>query len=255
MMKSALANDEFVLYLQPQYDSTKRLIGAEALSRWIRDDGKMISPGIFIPIFEKNGFIKEMDYHVWENGFKLIRTWMDSDSLPVPISVNISRVSLADDEIINKIKSLQEKYKIDPSLMHFEITESAYMENQDELIQRVGKIREMGFLIAMDDFGSGYSSLNTLKDVPLDILKLDMGFLRGNDSAGKGHSIIEHIINMAHDLDLTTIAEGVETIEQANFLNSLGCDVIQGYLYAKPMPISNYEELLQKSLDNAPPIL
>ena len=244
-MKTALQNDEFELYLQPQYDSNKQLVGAEALSRWIKDDGSSISPGVFIPIFEKNGFIREIDKAVWENGFKMVRRWMDENANPVPISVNISRISLTDDEIINTIAALQEKYNIDTSLLHFEITESAYMDNQQELIERVAKIRNMGFLIAMDDFGSGYSSLNTLKDVPLDILKLDMGFLRNSSTNDeRGRSIIGHIIHMAHSLNLKTVAEGVETQEQADFLRSLGCDIIQGYLYARPMPFNDYNELI-----------
>ncbi len=244
-MKQAMSNDEFILFLQPQYDSAQKLVGAEALSRWVKPDGTMISPGIFIPIFEKNGFIREMDKHVWEKGFILIREWMNSGKDLVPISVNISRISLMDDNIIDIIKNLQSKYQINPEYLHFEITESAYMENQDELIKRVAKIRDMGFMIAMDDFGSGYSSLNTLKDVPLDILKLDMGFFRGEENIDRGKNIIEHVISMAHSLGLTTVAEGVETNEQADFLHSLNCDVIQGYLYAKPMPLESYEKLIK----------
>ncbi|MCR5482753.1 MAG: EAL domain-containing protein [Clostridia bacterium] len=245
-MKNAMVNREFVLYLQPQYNHiTGKLVGAETLSRWIKSDGSMISPGVFIPIFEKNGFIKDMDHYIWECAFALIKRWNDSGVKSVPISTNVSRMSIMTDEIVDTIEGLQEKYKIDPSQLHFEITESAYIENQKELIERVRKIRDMGFKIAMDDFGSGYSSLNTLKDVPLDILKLDMGFLRGNSNNEKGGSIIGHMISMAHSMNLVTIAEGVETVEQADFLKSLGCEIIQGYLYAKPMPVEQYEDILK----------
>ena len=247
-MRQAMYNNEFFMYLQPQYShTTKSLVGAETLCRWIKQDGTMISPGVFIPIFEKNGFIKKLDRFMWEMAFKQLKQWKDDGIDAVPISVNISRVSLADDEIIGVIGNLHSRYDIDQSLLHFEITESAYTNDQGALIKRISAIRDMGFLIAMDDFGSGYSSLNTLKDIPIDILKLDMGFLSGDSNREKGGSIIASVIRMAHSLGLVTIAEGVETLEQADFLNSVGCDVIQGFLYARPMPEKEYTELLKGS--------
>ncbi len=247
-MNAAMNNNEFVMYLQPQYNhSTGRLVGAETLCRWIKKDGSIISPGVFIPIFEKNGFIKKLDFFMWESAFRQIKKWVDSGIKPVPISVNISRMSLVDDEIVNVIGGFKEKYDIDTSLLHFEITESAYMDDQRSLIERITKIRDMGFMIAMDDFGSGYSSLNTLKDIPIDILKLDMGFLRGGTNTDKGTNIIGSVIRMAHSLGLVTVAEGVEKVEQADMLQSLGCDIIQGFLYARPMPLADYDELLIKS--------
>ncbi len=245
-MRKAMFNNEFKMFLQPQYNhSTGALVGAETLCRWKKSDGEMISPGVFIPIFEKNGFIKKLDRYMWECAFRQVRKWMDENSDPVPISVNISRMSLVDDDLIGVISELLDDYKIDPALLHFEITESAYTDDQDALISRISRIRELGFMIAMDDFGSGYSSLNTLKDIPIDILKLDMGFLRGNSNKEKGGNIIGSVIRMAHAIGLVTIAEGVETIEQADFLKSLGCDVIQGYLYARPMPVEQYEEIMK----------
>ena len=245
-MRRAMYNNEFTMYLQPQYNhSTGELVGAESLCRWIKPDGSIISPGVFIPIFEKSGFIKKLDKFMWKSAFTQIKKWQDEGTSPVPISVNISRLSLEDDEIISVIDNLQSIYDIDQHLLHFEITESAYTHDQEALISRITKIREMGFLIAMDDFGSGYSSLNTLKDIPIDILKLDMGFLRGDSNTEKGGSIIGSVIRMAHMLGLVTVAEGVETMEQADFLKSLGCDVIQGYLYARPMPVDKYEDILK----------
>lgn len=245
-MRRALDNNEFKLYFQAQYSTDgKKLVGAEALCRWIKSNGDIISPGIFIPIFEKNGFIKELDRYVWKVAFETIKDWTERGMKTVPISVNVSRVSLSDDGIVGAIRTLRDKYNIDNDMIHFEITESAYMGKQTEMIERVSKIRDMGFYIAMDDFGSGYSSLNALKDVPLDILKLDMGFLSSSDNLDKGKSIIEHMIHMAKSMNLTTIAEGVEEKTQANFFEKIGCDFIQGFLYAKPVSQDEFERLLK----------
>ena len=250
-MRRAMEDGEYVLYLQPQYNHvTGELVGAETLSRWIKNDGTVISPGVFIPIFEKNGFIKDMDKYVWESAFKLVKSWEDEGIDYVPISINISRISMGDDEIINVLKKLDDKYQVDKKYVHFEITESAYMENQKMIAERTQKIKDLGFDIAMDDFGTGYSSLNSLKDIPLDILKLDMGFIRGNSNSQRGAGIIGHMINMAHSLDLVTVAEGVETKEQADLLTEMGCDVIQGYFYAKPLPVVEYEAILKSRIKN-----
>lgn len=247
-MRRALENEEFVLYFQPQYNhSSGEMVGAEVLCRWIQSDGTMISPGVFVPIFEKNGFVKELDRYMWRKSFETVRNWLNKGEEPVPISVNISRISLENDEIIDIIAGMKAKYKIPTHLLHFEITESAYINDQVQLIRRINEIRNLGFIIAMDDFGSGYSSLNTLKNMPIDILKLDMGFLRSNTNMDKGGNIISSVIRMAQDLELSTVAEGVETIQQADYLKSIGCDVVQGFLYAKPMPQSQFEELVDSS--------
>lgn len=244
-MRDAMANGEFVIYLQPQYDHhTGKIVGAEALSRWVKKDGSIISPGVFIPVFEKNGFIRDMDKYVWENAFKLVTEWEASDKPHVPISVNISRISLETDEIVASLGMLSEKYPIDKNNLYFEITESAYMNDQEKLTERILMIKNLGFKIAMDDFGSGYSSLNSLKDIPIDVLKLDMGFLRGGTNIERGNEIVAHMIDMAKALSLKTVAEGVETKEQADFLTDRGVDVIQGFYYARPMPLTDYEEKL-----------
>ncbi len=243
-MREALDKEEFYIYLQPQYNhATGELIGAEALCRWIKSDGSILSPAVFIPVFEKNGFIIELDRYMWEKTFALVRKWLDAGIAPVPVSVNISRISLQDVNLSEVLIELGRKYQVNPALIHLEITESAYISNQMQIINIINTLRGNGFLIAMDDFGSGYSSLNTLKNVPIDILKLDMGFLRGDEEKDKGGNIISSVIRMAQSLKLYTIAEGVETVNQANFLKSVGCDMIQGFLYAKPMPVSQYEEL------------
>lgn len=247
-MRRALESEEFVLYFQPQYNhSSGEMVGAEVLCRWIQSDGTIIFPEVFISIFEKNGFIRELDRYMWRKSFETVKNWLDEDKEPVPISVNISRISLETDEIINVIAEMKEKYNIPTHLLYFEITESAYINDQVQLIRRIKEIRNLGFVIAMDDFGSGYSSFNTLKNMPIDILKLDMGFLHSNTSMDKGGNIISSIIRMAQDLDLSTIAEGVETIQQADYLKSIGCDIIQGYFYAKPMPQKQFEELIDSS--------
>lgn len=249
-LQPALENKEFILWFQPQYKaSTGELIGAEALCRWI-SDGKIISPGIFIPIAEKNGFIKLLDIEIWKLAFKTIRNWLDKGIKPVPISINISRISLTTDSLIYTIKHFLEEFKIPANYIHFEVTESAYMEDQKNLIDRINKIRDLGFQIAMDDFGSGYSSLNTLKDLPIDILKLDMGFIKDKTNMDKGGKILTFLTHMAQNLEFTTIAEGVESQEQADFLKSIGIDIIQGYLYAKPMPENNFVELLMNTDKN-----
>lgn len=246
-MQTAIDNNEFQLFYQPQYSaSDDKLSGAEALCRWIKSDGTVISPGIFIPISEKNGFIRTLDKVIWDKAFMNVRKWIDDGLKPVPVSVNISRVSLSTDDLIYTISRIQDKYKIPQDLIHFEITESAYMEDQENLIRRVNEIRKMGFKIAMDDFGSGYSSLNTLKDIPIDILKLDMGFIRENSNMEKGNVIINSIIKMAKSLDLITVAEGVETNPQAEFLKILGVDIIQGYYYSKPISQNEYEDKMRE---------
>ncbi len=244
-MREAIKNEEFQTYLQPQYNhATGELVGAEVLCRWIRSDGSMISPDAFIHIFEKNGFIRELDYYMWDKTFQLVRKWLDEGKDPVPVAVNISRISLKDVNLCETFQQLSDRYQIEPERVHLEITEGAYMQNQRQIIEIIEKLQKCGFIIAMDDFGSGYSSLNTLKSVPIDILKLDMGFLRGKDDQNKGSSIISFVIRMAEALGLATIAEGVETIDQADFLKSIGCDMIQGFLYARPMPVEQYEKIL-----------
>ena len=245
-LKNAVDNDEFQIYFQPQYShSTKTIVGAETLSRWIKKDGEILSPSSFIPIFEKNGFILDFDHIVWEKTFSAVRKWLDQEIDIVPISVNISRVSMDSDDTIAYISSLQKKYNVPQEYIHLEITESAVMKDQDKLIARISRLKQLGFQIAMDDFGSGYSSLNTLKDFPIDILKLDMGFLRGKENKNRGGNIISSVMRMANMLELATVAEGVETPEQASFLSSLGCDTIQGFLYSRPIPLEQFETLLK----------
>lgn len=242
-MRDAMNKKEFVLFPQPQYNPvTGKMVGAEALCRWKKSDGSLVSPGLFIPVFEKNGFVKELDKYVWESAFSLVEKWEKENAAIVPLSVNVSRLSLETDEIIETISDLSCRHRINKDNLYFEITESAYMKDQESLGIRVNRIRDLGYKIAMDDFGSGYSSLNSLKDIPVDIIKLDMGFLRGNTNVEKGNLIIEYVVDMAKKLNLKIIAEGVETKEQLDFLVKNGVDVIQGYYYSKPTTLCEFEE-------------
>lgn len=247
-VESALLNEQFEVYLQPQYNHrTRQLVGAEALVRWNHPEKGMISPGSFIPILEKNGFIGRLDYFVWERACRLLAGWHASGVPSVPISVNISRADIHMHDFCQKLISLTAKYGIDPRELRLEITETAYIENAELLLDVVGRLREKGFIIEMDDFGKGYSSLNTLKNVPVDVLKLDLGFLHESEnSGGRSGIILNSVMHMAHWLNLAVVAEGVETLRQADYLASIGCDIMQGYLYARPLPIPEFEELLAR---------
>lgn len=244
-MERAMKEEQFVLYLQPKYGLTSsELEGAEILTRWQTPDG-MISPGKFIPVFEKNGQIMKLDYYIWEQSCKLIRSWLDRGFEPYPVSVNISRVSMYNPRVAEEIYELTQKYDIPLKLFQLELTESAYTDNPGAIKKAMQRLREYGFTILMDDFGSGYSSLNVLKDITVDVLKLDMKFMAssGSENQKRSESIVANVVHLAKDLHLPVIAEGVEEIEQVKFLNSVGCEYGQGYYFAKPMPVAEYEKL------------
>ena len=250
-MEDALRDGQFHVYLQPQYNhGDGSIVGAEALVRWFHPTRGLIPPPAFIPVFERNGFINKLDTYMWEQVCSLLRQWIDQGRDVVPVSVNISRVDIADDALLDTLTSIVEKYRLPESLLRLEITESAYMDNPEQLISMVSRLRERGFLVEMDDFGSGYSSLNMLKNVPVDVLKLDMKFLSGIDQ--RGGNILNSVVRMAHWLDLPVIAEGVETLAQADYLHSVGCQVMQGYYYARPMPVEKFEELMETAATAAP---
>lgn len=244
-MRTALVEGQFVLHFQPQYNyETKRLTGAEALVRWEHPQRGLLSPIEFIPLFERNGFISALDGYVWEKACACLREWMDRGLRPVPLSVNISRRDIRNPDLPKVFAGLIQKYRLSPEQLHLEITESAYMDQPKQLIQVVEALQAGGFTVEMDDFGTGYSSLNILKDVPVDILKLDMKFSSGADSQSRGGRILSSVVRMAHWLNLTVVAEGVETVQQADFLKSIGCLVMQGYLFSKPVSEREYRALL-----------
>lgn len=247
-MDSALKEGQFVVYFQPKYELEKlQPYGAEALVRWKKPDGTLISPGDFIPIFEKNGFITKLDYYVWEKVCQFIRAQMDEGKEPAPISVNVSRVNLYTPNFLESIINLVERYKVPPKYLHLELTESVFSDSKILIRDAVDYLHKAGFTIMMDDFGSGYSSLNVLKDVNLDVLKIDMKFLPQGESDTRGVKILEAVIKMADALQMPVIAEGVEEKHQVDLLCRLGCNYIQGYYFAKPMPQHQYQKLIGKS--------
>lgn len=244
-MEMAIQNKEFTLYLQPKYNIEKgTIIGAEALVRWISLENGFISPGDFIPVFENNGFVYEVDKFIWEESCRYLRKWLDEGREVHPISVNVSRIDLYDLKLVQHLVDLREKYQLPSQYLELEITESAYTEDPEQIITITRQLREAGFVILMDDFGTGYSSLNMLKDIQIDVLKLDMGFLKSSDYSAKGGNILTAILKMAESLKMQTIAEGVETKEQVEFLKSIGCKYVQGFYYSKPLPVDEFEKLI-----------
>lgn len=246
-MEQALEEGQFQVYYQPVYNlETERIASAEALVRWFHPKKGLISPGAFIPFFEKNGFIVKFDAYIREQVAKDLREMAMRGKRQIPISVNISRLELYVPDFAKNLIQLLEQYRIPCSFMRLEITESAYTDNPIQLVQEVSYLQKAGFQILMDDFGSGYSSLNMLKEMPVDILKLDMKFLSGEDFYGRESNILSYIIQMTQSMGMTTVAEGIETEAQAEFLKQLSCKYGQGYYYARPMPkedfIGNLEE-------------
>lgn len=248
-MTAALDQGQFVPFFQPQYRyATGLMTGAEVLARWQHPDRGLLGPVEFIPVFERNGLISRFDYYMWDQACRCLRAWIDEwgiDAVP-HLSVNLSRADIYRADLCSYLKGLVERYDVPPSLLDLEITESAYMESPDQLIGAVKDLRSAGFTVEMDDFGSGYSSLNTLKDVPVDVLKLDMGFLDTHEST-RGGLILASIVRMARWLDLPTIAEGVETAKQAAYLASIGCEYMQGYLFSRPVDRETFERMLAES--------
>lgn len=242
-IESALREDRIELFLQPKCNiRTGKIVGAEALARWRHPERGIVAPGEFIPLIERNGLVRSLDLRVWEKTAAWIRGLIDEGVQPVPVSVNVSRADIYLVDVAAELHALVERYGIDPSLSEVEITESAYSERPDRIVAAFDALAERGFTVLMDDFGSGYSSLNMLKDINVDVLKIDMRFLDRDDRRSK--DIMESVIRMARWLDLPVIAEGVETREQVNFLLDVGCSYAQGYYYARPMEAAAFEALL-----------
>ncbi len=232
-MQAAITERQFMMYLQPKYSiSQNAVVGAEALARWQHPERGMIYPDQFIPIIEENGFIKKLDYYIWEEACRFIRKCEDA-GVVCPVSVNVSRVHLKDNDCIQVLAELIEKYGISKSLLELEITETA---NDQQVSKKAKQLKEAGYTLLMDDFGSGYSSLNILLETPFDVIKLDKKFMDNMLVSDKGRILLEQVILMSSRLKLGIVAEGVETKEQVELLQNIGCDIVQGYYFAKPMP-------------------
>lgn len=249
MMRAALKGDQFVIHYQPQYNhSTGMLVGAEALVRWHHPEKGLIPPGRFIPVFEKNGFITKLDLYVFEQVCIFLRECIDKNLPIVPVSTNLTRYDIFSPNFMEMLEETREKYHVPPKYIRVEITESAALGNSQFINAAVKKLHSYGYVVEMDDFGSGYSSLNILKDIDFDIIKLDMRFLESEQGGkNRGGTILSSVVRMVNWLGLPIIAEGVETIRQADFLRSIGCDYVQGFLYSKPLKQNEYEELLSGS--------
>lgn len=242
-VNKAIEEEQFVVYLQPKINLiTGKPYGAEALVRWMHPKRGMIAPAEFIPVYERNGIIGRLDQYMWRKVCALLRKWIDEGKEPDPISVNVSRVNIYNPHLVEILNKIIIEYRIPPQLLNLEITESAFMEDQSLVMRTVKRLHDLGFKIMMDDFGSGYSSLNVLKDMDVDYLKIDMKFLQEEKAFnGKGEKVLTSVVRMAKWLQLPSIVEGVETEEQVDFLKCIGCEYAQGFYYAKPMSVVDYE--------------
>ena len=246
-MPQALENREFECYLQPKYGTNSReIVGAEALIRWNSKEFGFVCPGDFIPLAEKNGFVVELDFFILEEVCKMLRRWLDKGKTPIVISVNQSRLHINDDDYIWRLREIVDKYEIPYEYIELELTESVFTEDADRMIAIMKKLHDIGFKLSIDDFGSGYSSLNLLKDIPADVLKIDREFFNGTVNSKKGRAVISSVVDMAKNLEMNVISEGVETQDQIDFLQEIDCNMVQGYYFSKPMKLRDFDEMWEK---------
>ncbi|MCI5857705.1 MAG: EAL domain-containing protein [Agathobacter sp.] len=243
--QQALQEHQFVVYYQPKFDlHSNRTNGAEALIRWIHPELGFMNPGVFIPLFEQNGFICKLDYYVWEEVCKTLKSWKEQGMRIVPVSVNVSRRDFEDEFLAEKVIELLDKYGVSHENFHVEVTESAYSDNPQRISETIRKFHENGFIVELDDFGTGYSSMTALSELDLDVMKLDMSLIR-NDNPKSDKSVLEFSMQLAKMMQLKTVAEGVETEAQVERISSLGGDYIQGYYYSKPLTVEQFEEYIK----------
>ena len=238
----ALDNEEFVMFLQPQVDVSGKPFGSEALVRWKHPDKGLLAPGVFIDVLEKTGFVYRLDRYMWDKAVKQLAEWKKRGINDYHISVNISTKDFYLIDVYETFVGLVEKYDIDPKLLKLEITETALMSDFNKNMVIIKRLQKYGFDIEIDDFGSGYSSLNMLKDISADVLKIDMGFLRASENEVKGQDILESIIGLANKLGMRVITEGVEKKTQVDMLYDMGCKMFQGYYFSKPIPVDEFEK-------------
>ena len=249
-MEFALSEGQFCVYYQPVYSiKAGRAVSAEALVRWRHPAAGLIPPVRFVPLFERNGFVVRLDRFAWEDVCRMLSSRIRAGLPVVPVSVNVSRLNFYDSDFCDTVVSLLKKYDLDPSLLRLEITESAYTDNPTQLMNVLKKLQSLGLKILMDDFGSGYSSLNMLRNLAVDILKIDMSFVRDLENSQRAPAILRRVVEMAHDLRMGIVVEGVETKAQLDFLSSIGCDKIQGYYFAKPMPQKDFLARIEKEAE------
>lgn len=242
-MEAALANKEFKLYIQPVYRlKDNEMVSGEVLVRWQHPKHGLLFPGKFIPLFEKNYVVSKLDKYIWEEACILIRQMMDNNSV-MPLSVNVSRVDLVVEDVADIFVDLVNKYNVPAKYLKVEITESAYIDNPEKMINTIKTLKDHGFTVLMDDFGSGYSSLNTLKDLSFDVLKIDKKLIDEVDVSDKGGNVVMSIIRMARWLGMQVVAEGIEKYTQANLLRMIGCDYLQGFLYSKPVDVPTFMKM------------
>ena len=255
--RTAIAEKQFKVYYQPKFDirpDIPVLASAEALVRWVHPSLGLISPGVFIPLFEENGLIQALDHYVWRTAAEQIREWKDRLGFSVPVSVNVSRIDMYDPHLVELLQGIVADNGLEPRELLLEITESAYTKDSEQIIETVGRLRALGFEIEMDDFGTGYSSLNMISTLPIDALKLDMKFVRNAFNERKDTRMLEVIIDIADYLNVPVIAEGVETQEQLDALKTMGCDLVQGYYFSRPVPAEEYERFVRERKEQEPDV-
>ncbi len=242
---TALKNGEFALYIQPKVDmASGQIVGGEALVRWVDPNYGVISPGDFLPVLEKNGFVIDLDTYIWEQVFQMQSRLLSEGREPVPVSVNVSRLHAFDECFCDTLCRLSEQYQVEPSYVPLELTESAFLWDEQGMYQRLETLQSKGFIASMDDFGTGYSTMNMLKNQSMDEVKVDQTFIRDLETNEKSRIMIRHTIRMLQELDTDIIVEGVETEEQRKFLLDCGCKAAQGYLFYRPMPWQDFVALL-----------
>lgn len=245
-MEEALKNEQFLVYLQPKHDlHAEKTGGAEALIRWIHPEVGFMNPGLFIPLFERNGFIQKLDEYVFTRVCQILRGWIDEGKPVVPISVNLSRRDFELPDLYEQIVNLTDSYRLPHELVHIEITETIFSDNPEQTSEIIRKLHDSGFVIELDDFGTGYSSLMTLNDLDLDVLKLDMSLIQ-KDKPGSDRNVLDFCTQLTKMLNLKSVAEGVETEAQLKRMRELNCDYIQGYYFSKPLPVEEFEQYLME---------
>lgn len=250
-MEEALDNHNFIVYLQPMIDlHSYQIVSAEALVRWDYPGKGILSPYAFLPLFENTSLIQKLDYYMWEECCKILRRWIDNKMAPIPIAMNISPIHLQGSAFIDKLEQLMHSYLISKDLLILELPERGVANATKEVAEIIMKLKEKNFSLCIDNFGSVHSPLNLLKDYPIGQIKLDRNFLTKNSSSNEGLTILRYLVAMAKELDLTIITEGVESLQQANFLADIGCDIAQGYFFAKPLDVRHFDQLNKSMLRN-----